>query len=53
MHRTDTLDVITILRGETYLILDGDEILRKPTDTVITQGTAGAIAATSAAWLSA
>ena len=39
MHRTDTLDVITVLRGEIYFILDEDEILLKPTDTVIIQGT--------------
>jgi quercetin dioxygenase-like cupin family protein len=39
MHRTNTLDVTTILRGEMYLLLDEDEILLKPTDTVILQGT--------------
>ncbi len=39
MHRTDTLDVITVLRGEIYLVLDEEEILLKPTDTVIIQGT--------------
>jgi len=38
MHRTNTLDVMTILRGEIYLLLDDDEILLKPTDTVIVQG---------------
>lgn len=32
------LDVITVLRGEMYLLLDEDEILLKPTDTVILQG---------------
>jgi quercetin dioxygenase-like cupin family protein len=39
MHRTNTLDVTTVLRGEVYLLLDEDEILLKPTDTVIIQGT--------------
>lgn len=39
MHKTDTLDVITVLRGEIYCILDDEEILLKPTDTVIIQGT--------------
>jgi len=38
MHRTNTLDVMTILRGEIYLLLDEGEILLKPTDTVIIQG---------------
>jgi mannose-6-phosphate isomerase-like protein (cupin superfamily) len=39
MHRTNTLDVITVLGGEVYIVLDEDEILLKPTDTVIIQGT--------------
>jgi mannose-6-phosphate isomerase-like protein (cupin superfamily) len=38
MHRTNTLDVMTILRGEIYLLLDEGELLLKPTDTVIVQG---------------
>jgi quercetin dioxygenase-like cupin family protein len=39
MHRNNTLDVISVLRGEVYLVLEDDEILLKPTDTVIIQGT--------------
>jgi mannose-6-phosphate isomerase-like protein (cupin superfamily) len=39
MHKTDTLDVITIIRGEIYLILDDEEVLMKASDTVIIQGT--------------
>jgi quercetin dioxygenase-like cupin family protein len=39
IHRTNTLDVTTVLRGEVYLVLDEVEILLKPTDTVIIQGT--------------
>src|SRR5258708_32863992 len=38
MHRTNTLDVTTVLRGEVYLLRDEAEILLKPTDTVIIQG---------------
>jgi mannose-6-phosphate isomerase-like protein (cupin superfamily) len=38
IHRTNTLDVMTILRGQIYLLLDEEEILLKPTDTVIVQG---------------
>lgn len=38
MHRTDTLDVITVLRGEMYCILDDEEFLLKPFDTVVIQG---------------
>ncbi len=39
MHATDTLDIITVLRGEVYLILDEEDLLLKPTDTVVIQGT--------------
>ena len=39
MHRTNTLDVVIVIRGEVYLLLDEGEILLKPTDTVIVQGT--------------
>ncbi|MGW1619546.1 cupin domain-containing protein [Streptomyces sp. NPDC002172] len=39
MHKTDTLDVFHIVRGEIYLVLDEDEILLKPSDTVVIQGT--------------
>jgi len=39
MHTTDTLDVIHVIRGEIYLILDDEEILLQASDTVIIQGT--------------
>lgn len=39
MHKTDTLDVIHVLRGEVYLVLDEEEVLLTATDTVIIQGT--------------
>jgi mannose-6-phosphate isomerase-like protein (cupin superfamily) len=39
MHRTDTFDVGIVLRGEIYCILDEEEILLKPFDTVVILGT--------------
>ncbi|SRR5258708_1518968 len=39
MHRTDTLDCITCVRGEIYLMTDVDEVLMQPGDTVIIRGT--------------
>ena len=38
MHRTDTLDVITCVRGEVFLITDRDEVLMRPGDTVVIRG---------------
>ncbi|NEA38731.1 cupin domain-containing protein [Streptomyces sp. SID11233] len=38
MHRTDTLDCITIARGEIYLVTDTGEVLMRPGDTVIIRG---------------
>ena len=39
MHRTDTLDCLTCVRGEIYLVTDTDEVLMYPGDTVIIRGT--------------
>jgi hypothetical protein len=39
MHRTDTLDCITCVKGEIYMITDVDEVLMRPGDTVIIRGT--------------
>jgi hypothetical protein len=39
MHRTDTLDCLTCVRGEIYLVTDKDETLMRPGDTVIIRGT--------------
>lgn len=39
MHRTDTLDAITCVRGEIYLVTDVEEVLMAPGDTVIIRGT--------------
>ena len=38
MHRTDTLDCLTCVRGEIYLVTDTDEVLMQPGDTVIVRG---------------
>ena len=38
MHRTDTLDVITCVRGEIYLMTDRDEVLMRPGDSVVIRG---------------
>jgi mannose-6-phosphate isomerase-like protein (cupin superfamily) len=38
MHRTDTLDCLTCVRGEIYLVTDTDEVLMQPGDTAIIRG---------------
>lgn len=39
MHKTDTLDIIFIFRGEIYLITDVEELLCKPGDCIVIRGT--------------
>ena len=39
MHRTDTLDIIFVFKGEIYLITDVEEILCTPGDCIIIRGT--------------
>lgn len=39
MHRTDTLDIIFVFKGEIYLITDVDEVLCTPGDCIIVRGT--------------
>jgi mannose-6-phosphate isomerase-like protein (cupin superfamily) len=39
MHRTDTLDCITIVYGEMYLVTDEEEVLMKQGDSVVVRGT--------------
>jgi hypothetical protein len=39
MHRTDTLDCITCVKGEIFLVTDVDEVLMRSGDTVIIRGT--------------
>jgi mannose-6-phosphate isomerase-like protein (cupin superfamily) len=38
MHRTDTLDMFVIARGEIYLVTDEDEVLLQQGDTAVVQG---------------
>ena len=38
MHHTDTLDCLTCVRGEIYLVTDTDEVRMQPGDTVIIRG---------------
>jgi quercetin dioxygenase-like cupin family protein len=38
MHHTDTLDCLTCVHGEIYLVTDTDEVLMQPGDTVIIRG---------------
>lgn len=42
MHRTDTIDYITVLQGELTLILSDGEVVLQPFDTVIQRHTAHA-----------
>ncbi|MCU1479424.1 MAG: hypothetical protein JWQ19_210 [Subtercola sp.] len=39
MHRTDTLDCITCVIGEIYLVTDVDEVKMTPGDSVVIRGT--------------
>ena len=38
MHRSDTLDCLTCVRGEIYLVTETDEVLMQPSETVIIRG---------------
>jgi mannose-6-phosphate isomerase-like protein (cupin superfamily) len=38
MHRTDTIDVITVIEGEIHLLLDEGETLLRPGDCLIQRG---------------
>jgi mannose-6-phosphate isomerase-like protein (cupin superfamily) len=38
MHRTDTLDIVFVMRGEIYLITDVDEIRCTPGDCIVVRG---------------
>ena len=38
MHHTDTLDCLTCVRGEIFLVTETDEVLMQPGDTVIIRG---------------
>jgi quercetin dioxygenase-like cupin family protein len=39
MHKTQSLDIICLLKGDVSLILDGDETRLKPGQVVIQRGT--------------
>jgi quercetin dioxygenase-like cupin family protein len=39
MHKTDTIDYITLLKGDVTLILDEEEVNLKPHDVVVQRGT--------------
>ena len=39
MHMTKSIDYGIVLTGEIFLVLDNQEILLKPTDTIIQRGT--------------
>lgn len=39
MHMTQSIDFGIVLTGEIYLVLDKEEILLKPTDTIVQRGT--------------
>jgi len=39
MHATETLDVLTVLSGEMYLVLEDCETLLRPGDTAVQRGT--------------
>lgn len=39
MHRTDTVDVVTVLSGEIWAVLDTGEVLLRPGDVMVQRGT--------------
>jgi len=39
MHRTDTLDCIYCAKGEIHLIIDVDDVIMRPGDSVVIRGT--------------
>jgi mannose-6-phosphate isomerase-like protein (cupin superfamily) len=39
MHTTETIDVVTMLSGELYAVLEDTETLLRPGDTLIQRGT--------------
>ncbi len=39
MHITETIDLIVVLSGDVYLIMEEGEVLLKPGDTVVQRGT--------------
>lgn len=39
LHRTDTVDLVTVISGEIYAVLETDETLLRPGDTLVQRGT--------------
>ena len=39
MHRTDTVDVVTVVKGEIWAVLDEGEVLLRPGDVLVQRGT--------------
>lgn len=39
MHRTDTVDVLTVVEGELWVVTETDEALLRAGDTIVQQGT--------------
>ena len=39
MHKTETIDYITLLKGDVSLLLDEEEVRLEPFDTVVQRGT--------------
>jgi len=39
LHETDTVDILTVISGEMYAVLEGGETLLKPGDTFVQRGT--------------
>lgn len=39
MHRTDTVDVVTVISGELYAVLEGGETVLRVGDTIVQRGT--------------
>ncbi|WP_163730875.1 cupin domain-containing protein [Mycolicibacterium madagascariense] len=39
MHRTDTVDVVTIVAGELHAVLEADETVLRAGDTIVQRGT--------------
>ncbi|WP_025778199.1 cupin domain-containing protein [Brevibacterium sp. VCM10] len=37
-HHTDTIDVVTVIKGELYAVLEDQETLLKPGDTIVNRG---------------
>ena len=39
MHQTDTIDIVTVISGEVWAVVETGETLMKPGDTLVQRGT--------------